>query len=247
MTKLFSTLTIKMLQVIMTFAIVGYSQNIIAIQVLTENSPPYHYLENGVMKGTTIKTVKAILDCAKIEDKIVMLPWKRAYQTTLNNKNTLLFSLARTTDRETKFIWIAPIFSSTAYLYKLKSRKDIQINTMQDLNGYSIGALPDDYKTKYLLSLPNHKQFTIHYFSKRRSQILMLANGRFDLTVNDPDTFMEMIGNFNLDPNDFEQLIPLGPPLILYLAINKDSDIELIKQLKSCEKSLDTALLKSKN
>jgi len=224
----------KILQVIMTFAIAAFSQNIFPIQILTENSPPYQYLENGILKGSATQAVNEILRCAKINQAITLLPWKRAFQTTLTKKNTLLFSLARTPEREQQFVWITPIFSSSAYLYKLKSRTDIQIDTVQDLSGYSIGTLHDDYKTKYLLSLPNIKQIKLHYFNQRRSQILMLANGRFDLTANDPDTFSKMVEEFDLNLEDFEMLIPLGAPLSLYLAINKDSDQQLIKNLQHC-------------
>jgi len=225
---------LKFLQVIITLAIAGFSHFIYPIQVLTENAPPYQYQENNELKGSAVVTVKKILDCAKITTSISMLPWKRAYQTTLAEKNTLLFAMARTPQRESKFIWIAPIFYSTAYLYKLKSRTDIKIESLQDLDGFSIGTIPDDYKAKFLLSLPNAKNFKLKYFYNRRSQIMMLLNGRYDLTANDPSTFKNNIQTFNLNPKDFQQLIPLGPTQKLYLAINKNSDEELINTLKRC-------------
>jgi polar amino acid transport system substrate-binding protein len=237
---MFSQFQAKILQIIITIVITTFSHNILAIQVLTENSPPYQYLQDGILEGSATLPVKQILSCAKISAPITLLPWKRAYQTTLSQKNTLLFSLARTPAREQLFVWIAPIFTSTAYLYKLKSRTDIQLNSLQDLNGYSIGVLPDDYKTKYLLSLSNSDRFKIKYFNQRRSQILMLANGRFDLTANDPDTFLKMIEQFDFNPEDFEKLLPLGPTLTLYLAINKNSDAKLINTLQECGKTLKT-------
>ncbi len=227
------------LKAIVMVVILTVESPLCAIQILTENSPPYQYLEKGKIKGPSVVMVKNILTCAEIKTPITMLPWKRAYKTSLIEKDTLLFSLARTQQREDAFIWITPTFASTAYLYKLKSRSDIKIESSKDLNGLSIGLFADDYKDKILRDLPNYKQFRIQYINNRHSQILMLINGRVDLTANDPETFHLLIQQYNLKDEDFEQLMPVGPPLILYLAINKNSDKQLISRLKNCAKNFE--------
>jgi len=103
------------------------------VQMVCSEYPPYEYTdENGKIRGFSVEILRAMLTEMKIKDNIRVLPWKRAYHTALNQKNTLLFSTVRTEARESLFQWIGPINSVVSSLYKLRSRTDIKVKTLND-------------------------------------------------------------------------------------------------------------------
>lgn len=87
------------------------SANIEAVElnVLTENFVPFNYMENNEITGFTAEIVDILLEKTGIQPwrgKILLWPWKRAYQTALEEDNVLLFTTTRTPERETLFKWV---------------------------------------------------------------------------------------------------------------------------------------------
>ena len=51
------------------------------ISVVTEDWPPYNYLdENGEMTGYSTKVVKKVLEKANVQYDIRLYPWARSYE-----------------------------------------------------------------------------------------------------------------------------------------------------------------------
>ena len=79
-------------------------------------------------------------------------PWPRIYQMALKQDNVLIGPFLRTDEREDRFKWLdVPIFSSRGYLYKLKHRKDIKVNTLEDARKYRIGKSREYALPKFLI------------------------------------------------------------------------------------------------
>jgi polar amino acid transport system substrate-binding protein len=134
-----------------------YSAHAQEITIVTEDYPPYHYAKNGIVVGQGTETVQAVLDLLGIQAPIEIYPWARAYYMALNNKNTLIYGIARTPQRENLFKWIG-VSSPVRYcLFALASRKDIQVGTLEDAKRYKIGTVRDDIIEQYLM----HKGFQI--------------------------------------------------------------------------------------
>lgn len=80
------------------------------IEVYTEHFPPYQTKQqNGVIAGHATELVRLIMRNAKLDYQIFMLPWSRAQWFAEQSKYALLYSLARTQDREQDYIWLAPL------------------------------------------------------------------------------------------------------------------------------------------
>ncbi len=78
----------------------------------------------------------------KIKDTTIRIyPWKRAYQITEQERNTILFTMARTKKRENLFKWVGPIAPREISLWKLKARTDIKVTTWEDAKKYRIGTV----------------------------------------------------------------------------------------------------------
>ena len=112
------------------------------IHVCTENWPPYYYEINGEIKGISTAIVKAVLKEAGLNYTINVYPWARAYDMALNDKNVLIYTIARTPEREKLFKWVGEITPADSIIaYKLKKRGDIIVKTVQDLKKYKIGVV----------------------------------------------------------------------------------------------------------
>jgi polar amino acid transport system substrate-binding protein len=94
---------------------------------------------------------KLMLD-AGIHYAIEPQPFARALRTLETSPNAVLFPLMRTAERESKFQWIGLMAKRNYHLYRLKSRKDIVIQSLEDAKQYRIGVLRGDVRTDYLRS-----------------------------------------------------------------------------------------------
>lgn len=120
---------------------------------VTEEYPPYNFLDNGTASGLMVDMVTAIARKAGEElprDSIRFLPWSEAYQTALREPGTAIFALAKSPEREDLFSWVGPVVSSNITLYSLRNR-NITINSREELVQYTIGTVSDDVTIDYLV------------------------------------------------------------------------------------------------
>ena len=79
------------------------------VRVVTESLPPYSFEEAGVVKGASTAVVKTVLERAGLRHSIELVPWKRALDTALHERNTFIYSVARTEARERQLVWVGRI------------------------------------------------------------------------------------------------------------------------------------------
>ena len=122
-----------------------------AIQVVTEEYPPYNYSENGNVLGFCTEVVKEVLKRANIDHSIYSYPWSKSYKMAQSQPNVLIYSIGRNVEREPLFKWVDVIARTEVYFYKLKSRLDIKIKKFDDVKKFKIGAVRDDFRAQWLL------------------------------------------------------------------------------------------------
>ncbi len=206
---------------------------------VTENLPPFQEIKNNVIQGETTAIVKKTLKCANIKSEFLMLPWNRAYDTALNNANTLIYSMARTLERENKFLWIGPLQQTSVNLYKLKSRKDIQIQTFEDIRNYRLGLLRGGFIVKLFTNanFTEGKDFTLN--DNNESRLRMLFAGRYDLIDALDIQMLKLLEKTQHNMDELEVVMPLVNDETLYLAINRKANPQLVKILQTCIKKFN--------
>lgn len=122
-----------------------------AIQVVTEEYPPYNYSENGNVLGFCTDVVKEVLKRADLDYSIQSHPWSKSYKMAQSQPNVLIYSMGRNVEREPLFKWVDVIARTEVYFFKLKSRVDIKIKTFDDIKKYKIGAVRDDFRAQWLI------------------------------------------------------------------------------------------------
>ena len=122
-----------------------------AIRVVTEEYPPYNYSENGKVIGFCTEVVEEVLKRAHLDFSIHSYPGSKSYTMAQSEPNMLIYSIRRNGERESLFKWVGVIAKTEVYFFKLKSRRDIEIKTFDDIKKYKIGAVRDDFRAQWLI------------------------------------------------------------------------------------------------
>ncbi|WP_341524070.1 transporter substrate-binding domain-containing protein [Pseudomonas sp. G.S.17] len=122
-----------------------------ALRIITEELPPYNMTQNGQLTGMSTEVVQAVLKEIGIEASIQPMPWARAYELALNESNVLIYSIARTPEREELFQWVGAIAPTQWYIFSLAERP-IKLNSLDDARGHQIATVNQDVGEQYLIS-----------------------------------------------------------------------------------------------
>jgi len=150
MKKKYFPVIVLVLLCFMGFLPVAYGDS--SIEIVTSEFPPYSYSDKGKITGVGTETVEAVLKDLKMKSTIRIYPWKRGYTKASTEKNILIFTISRTEKREDLFKWVGIVSPNSAAFFKLKNRKDIIVNNLNDAKKYSIGSVIGDARAEYLES-----------------------------------------------------------------------------------------------
>ena len=130
----------------------------------------------GKLKGYAIELVQNILQQANLPTEILTAPWQRIFVESSMKPDVLVFSLARTPEREEAFYWITPI---TENAYSMFVRADYQgdATSLEDLpKGSRIAVLKGDFRQE-LVKAAGHIDVTEDSWDK---VVMQLTNGGAD-------------------------------------------------------------------
>lgn len=121
-----------------------------AVHLVTETSP-YVYAEGGKVAGPATEILERVMSAAGVETyDIKLYPWARAYDLALTQPHVLIYLIARTPERESRFKWVGELLRLEFDFYRLKSRQDIQVRRISDARAYRIGVSRDDFRHQFL-------------------------------------------------------------------------------------------------
>jgi polar amino acid transport system substrate-binding protein len=199
----------------------------VPLQIVSTEEAPLQYTENNEIKGVSAEILYELLKETGYEGtEIRMYPWARAYNKALNDENTMIFTISRMKPREKLFHWTCPLFEIGYTVYKLKSRKDIKIDNLEDIRKYRLGLWRDDARHHFFASRGFTKIDVVAY---DELNIRKLLHGRIDLYVGDSIAFayqMEKVWGFSRE--EFAQLEPVydikEARATLYIAFSLKTD-----------------------
>ncbi|CAH0537807.1 substrate-binding periplasmic protein [Vibrio marisflavi] len=199
------------------------------LTILTEDYAPYNYQKNGQVTGFTTDVVKAILkDTGNQNLKIELYPWQRAYRMALNDKNILLYTMTRTEARDPLFKWVGPVAERTVWIWKLKKRQDIVVNTLEDAKKYTITSVAKSAGTTYLKS----QGFTDKQLNPIHKESLTVAKflaGRDDLILKPKLAMAYELNQLGETMSIVEPLFALPNSGSYYLAFSLDTPDSTVK------------------
>jgi len=228
---------------LLLFTTVPYCYGSDHINVVTEDWPPFnHLLADGQIGGKNTAVVKSVLRKANLSYSIRLYPWARSYDMAKNRKNTLVYSILRTPERENLFKWICPIgINVNLYMYVLSNRKNLSVNTIEDAKSYLVGVTRGDYPHIRLTELGfNEKNLLIS--PSDNANIKMLINSRIDFVVEAEDTMDTILNNIGQNRNTVRRLftINLNNSAENCMAFGLKTDDTIVKRVRQALIAVNT-------
>ncbi len=213
------------------------------ITALADPFPPFSYIDKDTKQpsGFAVEIIQAILEHSGLQFKLEIMPWARVYNMATNEPNILIFPLNRTQKREKLFKWIASIHKSNFKFFKLKSRKDIQIQSLNDAKKYIILTMNKSVVHSTLTEKFGISE-NIYPVPSLENAIKMLYLERGELIAQDKIVIMSYIKEFNLDPEKIQEVYPFKDlNTLYYFAVSIQTSDELVSKLrKGFDKFLST-------
>jgi ABC-type amino acid transport substrate-binding protein len=199
--------------------------------IMTEELPPYNFLAESVVRGISTDIFLRIMERNGMDinrSDIRMMPWPRAYRMVRDIPGSILFSTARTEEREKLFKWVGPITRLTIALLARKDA-DIRLDSLEDAARYTIGTIRDGAPEQLVIrgGVPLDR---LDRIASPELNIKKLQAGRIDLfAFNVPSTRYLMV-RMGIDPDEYEPVYILKQA-DLYYAFHLDTDSSLISRL----------------
>jgi polar amino acid transport system substrate-binding protein len=202
------------------------------VRVVTENLPPYSFEDGNVVKGASTEVVRAVLEKAGLRHTIELVPWRRALDTALHERNTFIYSVARTEARERQLVWVGRICERRLALYCLKERADLLKLPRTGLQGATFAVIQGDASIDLLrkLGVPDPNLHLMRD-SPGANTTRHVLEGRSDFFVSNPLSFEHRSIGTDLEGR-FQQHSVLWEGDGYYLAANLGSDPALVERVR---------------
>ena len=153
------------------------------ITLITEEWPPYNYVEQGRLIGVSVRIVQALLRELERGDPIRVYPSQRAKLLLDSQPRSMLFSMFRTPQRETQYKWIGPIGHDAIYFYQRKG-SPLQIRSLADAKAVPVIASRQAGLVFNLLTDAGFTNLDATAYTGRQVYSKLLR-GRADLAISD--------------------------------------------------------------
>lgn len=191
------------------------------------------YVENEEVKGPSAEIFKLLLQTSQLQAPLDFFPWSRAYQTALNNDNTLILSMVRTKEREEKFHWLIKVSELVRGFMSLNKYPENQIRYIKDAKTKVIAVLRDSYSYHSLIDLGFSKKDNIYEVASLKHGIALFLSGKVDLIYTDPNVLVNYFVKQNKEPEEFISVHILPQTRReSYIAANINTGNNIIEKLK---------------
>jgi polar amino acid transport system substrate-binding protein len=187
------------------------------LTVISEDNPPFNFIEDGRLTGSSTEVVREIMRRLDLTAEIQVLTWARAYQLALTQPDVILFSTARTEEREHQFHWVGPIYRVRFGFYARRGAGPFPTCLADAKKVAAIATYKNDVREQLLKTLG----FTNLDSSKSpASNLKKLLAGRVDLWLYSNLGVMSIARQIGIDPAAVELVLPFKD-LDAYIAVSK--------------------------
>lgn len=208
----------------------------VQLRVFGSEHPPYSYMAEGQPTGLCSDIVASLLSRLQLDTPITIAPWSRSYRTALEEPNVLLFTVARTPEREELFHWVGVLVSGETHLYALKERDNLVVDSLAAAGAYKIGVVRDDIRAHFLRrnGITNLDEATGSEINARK-----LLMGWIDLWAEEENAAPFVFRKLGHDPaQKLKKVYTLDLRLDGYLAFSRGSDSELVDRFRAALEEL---------
>lgn len=153
------------------------AQSLGQLHWFTEDFPPYNYTDNDGVSGLMVDVLQAVsmlLDEPVERSAVRVYPWTRAVHLASEDQQSVLFSLARTEQRETQYQWVGPVVPIRIVMIGLPSAME------RPPERWRIGVVRDDVAVR-LVTAAGYQPEQLVYSTYPTSVARMLQSQRIDV------------------------------------------------------------------
>jgi len=232
---------------LLTLSLLGFAPlcraNSHDLTVVTENWPPYNYTgAAGTAEGLSTEIVRAVLRQAELNGTIQVYPWARTFFLASHTPNTLIYSIARSKERETHFVWIGELVRRNDWFYRAVGHSSVQPASLAEVKScctvcvVNKDIVEDDLQRQGFSAQKN-------YITTVSSGdcMKMVQSGSVQLLVNSPiDLAWELKAHPEIRTS-FEPVLALSPSNQepLYLAASRGTSPDVVRRLRAAFQTLE--------
>lgn len=203
-----------------------------ALILYAGNNPPINYEENGKATGLSVDLLLRIferLQVANTREDIVVVPWARGYSEVQYRKNTMLFAVARTPEREHLFKWAGPIGNIKLVVLARRGSRMV-LDQPTPLKDYKYGVTQNSFSEQTLLAGGVPANRMVHLMSVP-SALTMLVRGRFDAWVREKMVVSWALEEYGYSAANFV-IVRSFDVYARYYAFHRDTDDALVRAVQ---------------
>ena len=204
------------------------------LRFVTEHLPPFQIIGEYKVEGFATEIVEAALAHINRKPDITIYSWTRAYNLAMQRPNTCIYSIARTKEREDKFIWTEIISTTDSHFITVKDRVPlIKVNSIEDAKNYRVAVLRDDFTHQFLMNAGFIENKNLYVVTNTKSLLQLLSTKKYiDLILADPLTVRYRAIYNEMDPEQFIAIHKLNyVPIDFYVACSLTTEKSVIEEL----------------
>lgn len=202
------------------------------LRLFTEEFFPYNYTENQQHLGINTELLKLACEKAQLDCTFTTLPWLRAYDLARQTPNSGLFSTVRTSSRESSFLWVGPLASSTTYLYRLKSRPQVAPADLEHAKEFGVAVAHGDFFEEYFLQHGFQLDQNLLRVKRKTDAVPLFLSGKIDLLIGSEQVIPSWLAPFGKSRADVEAVLDISHIGQNYLALHPKADANMVNRLQ---------------
>lgn len=218
--------------VMVTMLCIANSATAAPLRLYTEEFFPYNYSLRNEVVGINADLLKQACQLANLECRFQSLPWLRAYELAQHHASSGVFSIVRTGKRERQFQWVGPLVSSSTYLYRLKSRPEVNPADIQQAKAFGIAVTHGDFFEQYLLSQGFVVDKNLLLVQSRLDAVPLFLAGKLDLLISSDQVIDGWLQPYGKSVADVEPVLDISYVGQNFLALNPEIPQKKVQALQ---------------
>jgi polar amino acid transport system substrate-binding protein len=188
------------------------------LRVITEEFPPYNFKTASGISGISTDIVRELMKRTNTSADIESMNWSDGYTLAISGPDTMIYSVARTSEREDKLKWVGPIGVWRLTFYA-DSKSNISITDMDGARRAGVVCVVKNDARYTTLMQDNFTQ--IQTVATDGECARKLKEGSVSLWFGSSTSFDGVIAKENLSQSDFKPVYEvMNNPL--YIGFSKD-------------------------
>lgn len=215
--------------------LVSFSLNAEKVKFVTEELPPFQVVNDKGMLvgGYSHDIVSELVTRLALETEIELLPWIRAYKVALTRPNTFIYSIARSPVRENKFIWVVKLRHAKYHFYGLKSEAAHPTLSDERIFNQKVSVVRGSVEADLLKQIGFKEGANLIIANNYSAALQMVLSGRVDAIYINDYSVHSITKDLNFSEFPLVVTSSLSQSLDFYIAANKNTDLELVSQVRA--------------